>query len=149
MGNNYDEDEALYEFSIPDNILDSKRIAGFRKRNWIEGIISVIIVGYIINLVPFVTRVKIIFLVCLCLSVLLLNLIGIKDQSIFEAIFNIRHAMKLKGNYHLRRPGSERRTNNAGRMGESLGGAGNGSSAADKVFELAKGKFEQIKAHIK
>ena len=57
--------EKLIEYAIPDNILDSKRIFGFRRRNWIEGLICAGMVGFIICLIPFVPRVKIIFLVCL------------------------------------------------------------------------------------
>ena len=59
-------DERLYEWSIPDNVLESKRILGFRPRNWIEGLICAGIIGFIVVNIPFVLRVKLIFLVCLC-----------------------------------------------------------------------------------
>ena len=64
------DDEELIDYRIPDNILESKRIWGFRKRNWIEGIICACIVGYIIYKISFVIRVKIILIVILCASIL-------------------------------------------------------------------------------
>ena len=93
---------SLYEYIIPDNILSSKRILGFRRRNWIEGLIMAFAVGALIYFIPFVTRVKIIFIVCICLPILIINLIGIRDQSFTEAILNIKQA-KRNGPIHWRR----------------------------------------------
>lgn len=137
-------EEKLIEYAIPDNILDSKRIFGFRRRNWIEGLICAGIVGFIILQIPFVIRVKLIFLVCLCGPILLLNLMGIRDQSVFEAISNIKTAKANKGNYHLRRPDNEERYKSRG-MEQSLNGIGNGDSAADKVADFAKKKYAEFK----
>ena len=138
------DEEKLYEYVIPDNILESKRIAGFRLRNWIEGILCVGIIGFIIVQIPFVLRVKCIFLVCVCGPILLLNLVGIRDQSIFEAIMNIHTARANKGEYHLRRPGNEERYK-SGRVAQSINGIGNGDSAADKVAEIVKAKYNEFK----
>jgi len=137
-------EERLYEYGIPDNVLDSKRILGFRPRNWVEGIICAGIVGFIVVNIPFVLRVKLIFVVCLCAPVLLLNLIGIKDQSIFEAIMNFKQASENKGEYHLRRPDHEERYK-SGRVAQSINGIGNGDSAADKVAEFIKTKYYEFK----
>ena len=137
-------DEKLVEYVIPDNILESKRIFGFRRRNWIEGIICAGIVGFIIVQIPFVIRVKLIFLVCLCGPILLLNLVGIRDQSIFEVVSNIKLARTNKGNYHLRRPDNEERYKSRG-VEQSLNGIGNGDSAADKVADFAKKKYAEFK----
>ena len=137
-------DERLYEWSIPDNVLESKRILGFRPRNWIEGLICAGIIGFIVVNIPFVLRVKLIFLVCLCAPVLLFNLIGIKDQSVFEAIMNLRQANANKGEYHLRRPDHEERYK-SGRVAQSINGIGNGDSAADKVAEIIKTKYAEFK----
>lgn len=136
--------EKLVEYVIPDNILESKRIFGFRRRNWIEGIICAGIIGFIIVQIPFVLRVKIIFLVCMCGPVLLLNLVGIRDQSIFEAMSNIRLAKSNKGEYHLRRPNEKEHYKQRG-MEQSVNGIGNGDSAADKVADYAKRKYAQFK----
>ena len=137
-------EERLYEYTIPDNVLDSKRILGFRPRNWVEGLICAGIVGFIVVNIPFVLRVKLIFLVCLCGPILLLNLIGIKDQSVFEAIMNLRQANANKGEYHLRRPDHEERYK-SGRVAQSINGIGNGDSAADKVAEIVKAKYNEFK----
>ena len=137
-------EERLYEYTIPDNVLDSKRVLGFRPRNWVEGRICAGIVGFIVVNIPFVLRVKLIFLVCLCGPILLLNLIGIKDQSVFEAIMNLRQANANKGEYHLRRPDHEERYK-SGRMAQSINGVGNGVSAADKIADFAKQKYEEFK----
>lgn len=140
-----DEKETLYQYDIPDNILESKRIFGFRRRNWVEGLISVLIVGFIICLIPFVTRVKIIFIVAICGPLLLLNLIGIKDQSLFEVAQNLKAAIDNSGNYHLRRPDNEEKYKSR-RMEQSVNGVNSGDSAADKVAEFSKRKFEEIKS---
>ncbi|ADL36373.1 hypothetical protein bpr_IV008 (plasmid) [Butyrivibrio proteoclasticus B316] len=137
-------EDKLYEFQIPDNVLDSKRVFGFRPRNWIEGIICAGIVGFIIAAIPFVLRVKLIFMVCLCGPILLLNLVGIKDQSVFEAIMIFRQALANKGEYHLRSANHEERYK-SGRMAQSVNGIGNGDSAADKVAEFVKAKYEEFK----
>lgn len=137
-------EEKLVEYAIPDNILESKRIFGFRRRNWIEGLVCAGIVGFIVIQIPFVLRVKIIFLICLCGPILLLNLIGIRDQSIFEVISNIKISRANRGEYHLRRPNCEERYKSRG-MAQSVSGVGNGDSAADKVADFAKKKFAEFK----
>ncbi len=137
-------EEKLYEWIIPDNILESKRVFGFRVRNWIEGLICAGIIGFIITTIPFVIRVKLIFLVCLCGPVLLLNLIGIKDQSIFEVIMNFHQARANRGEYHLRSAKDEERYK-SGRVAQSINGIGNGDSAADKVAEIFREKYSEFK----
>ena len=141
-----ENEEKLVEYVIPDNVLESKRIFGFRRRNWIEGIICAGIVGFFIALIPFVIRVKLIFIVCLCGPVLLLNLVGIRDQSVFEVMLNIKTAKANKGEYHLRRKNEEERYNSRG-VAQSINGVGNGDSAADKVADFAKKKYSEFKEH--
>ncbi len=137
-------EEKLYEWAIPDNVLESKRIFGFRVRNWIEGIICAGIIGFIVISIPFVIRVKLIFIVCLCGPVLLLNLIGIKDQSILEAIINFYQAGANRGEYHLRSAKDEERYK-SGRVAQSINGIGNGDSAADKAVEFFREKYKEFK----
>ncbi|MCR4902199.1 MAG: hypothetical protein K6A23_05015 [Butyrivibrio sp.] len=137
-------EEKLYEYAIPDNVLESKRIMGFRMRNWVEGFICAGIVAFIVMNIPFVIRVKLIFLVCLCGPVLLLNLVGIRDQSLFEVVMNIKRARDNKGEYHLRRPDNEERYK-SGRVAQSVNGIGNGDSAADKIADFVKGKYQEFK----
>ena len=141
---NEPEQERLYEFTIPENIMESKRVFGYRTRNWIEGLICVGIAGFIILQIPFVLRVKIIFLICICAPILLINLIGIRDQSIFEMISNFHVAKGNKGEYHLRKPNDEEHCKSR-KMSQSYNGIGNGESAADKLGDLIKGKIAEFK----
>lgn len=139
------KDEAnLTAYVIPDNILDSKRIFGFRRKNWIEGLFCAGIIGFIIWMIPFVLRVKLIFIVCICGPILFLNLVGIKDQSLFEAATNFRQALKNSGNYHLRRPNEDERYKSKNTE-QSLNGTGYGESAADKIANFVKAKYKQFK----
>jgi len=89
-------------YYIPSNIFSAQRFLGFKRRNWIEGGISTVIVCGIIFYIPFVLRVKIIFMVVLGGATLLLNLVGYKNQSISEIIINFIHYMLLPGSIHLK-----------------------------------------------
>ena len=137
------DDEELIEYRIPDNILESKRIWGFRKRNWIEGIICACIVGYIIYKISFVIRVKIILIVILFASILLINLVGIKDQSLIEGIMNFIKACKLSKKYHMRKP-NEERSEKSGMAQSNTNNIG-GVSIADRVADFIKAKFKEYK----
>lgn len=138
------EEEQLRQSRMPDNVIESKRYFGFRRRNWIEGIICVFIAGFIIASIPFVTRVKIIFMICICGPLLLLNLIGLKDQSISEIFLNLKNSISLKGRYHLRHPAREERYKSHV-VEQSVNGIGHGDSAADKTGDFLKEKYAQLR----
>ena len=102
MSNKDNEEDPIF-YPIPQNVLgSSKRFLNFPQRNWIEGIISSAIVAWIICQVPFVNRVKIIVVACVCVAVLIINLIGIKNMSLSEVIVNFYQFKKEQRNYHLR-----------------------------------------------
>ena len=88
--------------TYPDNVLNSKRILGFRKRNIVEGIIFALIVGFIIYLIPFVPRVKIIFWAILCGAAFFGGLLGIANQTVTEYIYNFIKLKKNGRKYHFR-----------------------------------------------
>lgn len=138
------EEEELIAYEIPDNIIDSKRILTFRKRNWIEGIICVVIIGFIVWSIPFVLRVKIIFTVCIGGAVLWLSLHGIKDQSLTEGIMNFKRAKKQCGNYSFSKP-DENKGVYSGNEGFSFE-VGNGVSIADKIADFIKNKIKQYRS---
>ena len=142
------EEETLIAYAIPDNILESKRILGFRKRNWIEGLICAAIFAAIIILIPFVFRVKIIFLIGICIPVILVNLIGIKDQSIFEALGNYIQAKKYKGNYHFRycTKISSQNKNLVFNTNDDIEDIN--ASNIDKILKRGKGSLTNVKGEI-
>lgn len=145
MSQQNEEKEEVYEYQIPDNIMESKRIFGFRRRNWIEGIVCAAIVGLIILQIPFVLRVKIIFLICVCVPILGLNLMGIKDQSLFEAIINLKQSKTNSGEYHLRRCDHEEKFKSKG-VEQSVNGSSERTSTAEQVTKFIKDKTERFKA---
>ncbi len=140
-----DDYNNLYEFRIPDNILQAKRYFGFPRRNIIEAGISALIFGGIIYLIPFVTRVKIIFLVTICGSSIILNLIGVRDQSLSELFINFVNSQKNRGKYHLRSIDNEpEKQRDTGTEAANISTV-YGESAADKTLGQAKKIFKQIK----
>ncbi len=95
-------EEKLDEIIIPQNITSQRRILGVKLRNWIEGGIAAGIVALLIRLIPFETKVGIIFTVFIAGSVLILNLLGIKGMSISETVINLVISSRTKHKYHLR-----------------------------------------------
>ncbi len=87
---------------IPDNIMSNKRILGFHKRNIVEGIIAFFIVLAIINQIPFVNKIKLIFIVVVGGSVFFLCCIGFKDKSPSELIMELVTYLKSPRVYHFR-----------------------------------------------
>lgn len=99
-----DKDEVEPKYCpVPQNVIgSSKRILKFPQRNWIEGIISVAVVIWIIWQIPFVLRVKIIVAACTGIAVLLLNLIGVRNMSISETCINLYKYISESQPMHLR-----------------------------------------------
>ncbi len=71
---------------IPKNVLQSTKIFGLKKRNLIEGIIWAVALCLLINLIPFVLKVKIILFVTVTLVSLLLNGMGIHENAISATV---------------------------------------------------------------
>ena len=94
--------DELLSTTIPDNIINSKRYFGFRARNIIEGIILSLVVILIIIRIPFVTRIKIIFIVILGMTTFILSCVGIKDKSVSELLIDLINYTKLSKNYSYR-----------------------------------------------
>ncbi len=95
-------EEKIDEIIIPQNITSQRRILGVKQRNWIEGGIAAVVVALLIRLIPFETKVGIIFTVFIAGSVLILNLLGIKGMSISETVINMVIGSHTKHKYHLR-----------------------------------------------
>lgn len=137
MDNNHD-----IEIFIPDNVLESKRILGFRRKNVFEGLIATVIAILIISAIPFVTRIKIIFIILVGGSILLLSSVGIKDMSLSELFIAFINNIKLQKQYHLRpidkagKPEKFKIDVNAKYMNKS---------AAEKTFDFVKEKVNEIR----
>lgn len=74
---------------IPDNILQGKRIANLiRPRNMTEGIVCCLLLIYVMFQIPFAPTFRTIVIIVLSVAILILNCIGIKNQSFSEALIN-------------------------------------------------------------
>ena len=87
---------------IPKNVIQSQRLLGFGKRNWLDAVIMTLLLIFLIGLIPFVTKVRIIVTASIAAAVILLCLLGIKGMSISECIVNIFISRPTKHQYHLR-----------------------------------------------
>ena len=88
---------------IPDNVLRGKRILGLKKRNFYEGIITALIASFIIFQIPFVPKVRWIFIVCLGITIFLVNAIGIRSLTVTELIVNYLQLRPYLKQFHYRR----------------------------------------------
>ena len=96
------DDDKLIQSIIPKNVIAGKRHMGIRGRNIAEGIVLAVIVYFIISQIPFVARIKAIFIAILCISAIIVGCIGIKDRSITEFIMDYSDYKKTQKIYHLR-----------------------------------------------
>jgi hypothetical protein len=64
------EESSLKTYYIPENVLKSRLLMGFPKRNWIEGLLEAVVAALLVNMIPFVIKVKIIVLIVLCGTIL-------------------------------------------------------------------------------
>ena len=94
-----DKTEQEYTYRIPANFSQSNRIFGLRKRNIVEAIAAVILMGNAISLIPFVMKVKLIVMAVACAATAAIFLNGIHNRSITEWLFDAakyrRDAKKL------------------------------------------------------
>lgn len=94
------EEQITYEYV--QNFSTANRIFGIRKRNFWEGIIAAVIVGWLVHFIPFVMRVQIIVTGGLCISIFLLFAFGWSGRSITEFLILYIKFKLFKKKYHLR-----------------------------------------------
>lgn len=100
---------------IPDNILQGKRIANLiRPRNLAEGVAWCLFLIYVMFKIPFAPMFRGIVIIVLGVAILILNCIGIKNQSFSEAVINFVRIRK-----HLKEI-SYRRVNNVSKEKEPV-----------------------------
>ncbi len=127
----------LEVYTIPANVLRSRNLFGFPKRNWIEGGVEALLAGYLLNLIPFVAKVKVISILVICLSILTVNLMGIKNRSITQIVIAFFKHRRIKAVYHL---GS---VSNYDKHKGIQAGSPEGESAAEKVIRIVKSKASE------
>lgn len=72
----------------PNNVLQINRIAGFKKRNLVEGLVWAVIAGLIISAIPFVTKVKWIIIICVGIALIIANGFGINGYPVSATVLN-------------------------------------------------------------
>ena len=92
----------LEEIYIPDNVLQSKRYFGFRRRNIIEGCILTALIVYGITLIPYVMKIKIIICIVVGAATFIACCGGIKGFSPSELVMLAIKDSKVSKEYHLR-----------------------------------------------
>lgn len=95
--------ETLQPRYIPKNVLQGKRIMGFKYRNIVEGAIDALIVILLLLQIPFVLKVKLIVVICIGIFVFFGNCFGIKDQAISEFLLNFLRYRNFVRTFHYRR----------------------------------------------
>lgn len=88
---------------IPDNVFSNKRILGFRKRNFFEGVALAFINFLLISQIPFVPKVRWIFTICVGIFCIALCGIGINGMSLTQAIMRYYKYRKVTKQYSYRR----------------------------------------------
>ena len=124
---------------VPDNVIQDGMFLNIRLRKWIEGAVSALTVAVIISSIPFVLRVKIIFLISFCTAAVIVNLIGIKSLSIGETIENFIRLKKNGKKYHLRSIDHAKEKFNS----TNISTAAN-ESAASKIIRITKEKYKKF-----
>lgn len=103
---NYKGGEPMKEhipvYLITDNVLSVRRIFNLPILNLVEGGILSIGIWKLINIIPFVPKVKIIVTICVCIAVLVACIVGYHGQSITEFIVNFIKEQAYSKNYHMR-----------------------------------------------
>lgn len=126
---------------IPHNYLQGKRILGFRKRNFFEGLAWAFVALLIIGSIPFVTKVRWILTICIGIFLVIMNGIGIRGQSYSQALINMFHYRKYL------KPFTYRRLNYANKEPEPLFETVNSKQKVRTIRENSK--LEQAKKLIR
>lgn len=130
------DESSLKTYYIPENVLKSKLLMGFPKRNWVEGLLEAAVAALLVNMIPFVIKVKIIVLIVLCGTIIAGNLIGVKNRSIIQVIVAFFKYQKNRKEYHLGSVTNYERKKRAVQTQSDQN-----LSAAEKAYHYVKGKF--------
>ncbi len=132
----------MKERYIPENVLQGKRILGFRLPNLIEGLVWALIAFIIIAQVPFVPKVRWIITGCVGLFLILVNGLGIKGQRFSQAFINWLQYRPYMIKIHYRR------LNYAPDEHKQLFETSNGKTRVVTIHEQSTlGKIQRIYKH--
>ena len=131
------EELSQYAKTIPPNLFSSGTIFGIPIRRYIEGLIFVLIIGFMCYISPFVFRIKVILISVLCTAVFTFSLLGIKNRSITEFFYDITLFNRSKKKYHLASAKENRRANTTiAKFGTE--------SKAEELSHIAQQKFKEF-----
>ena len=89
---------------IPQNIIQGRRLFGFRIRNLAEGVIAALLFAWLVSKVPFVPKVRWIVTICVGLFLVIVMGIGIKGLAPTQVIIKFFSYKKFIKTYSYRRP---------------------------------------------
>lgn len=92
---------------IPKNALQSGKIATFKKRNIIEGVIWALVFALLVNFIPFVLKVKLIIIISVGLVLIVINAFGIRGNAISSTIYSYLQYRYYLNKFHYRRLNDE------------------------------------------
>ena len=89
---------------IPQNIIQGRRLLGFRIRNLAEGVLAALLFAWIVAQIPFVPKVRWIITICVGLFLIVVMGIGIKGLAPSQVFIKFLTYRKYIKTYSYRRP---------------------------------------------
>jgi len=112
---------------IPQNIIQGRRILGFRIRNLVEGAFTALLFAILISGIPFVPKVRWIITICVGLFLIIVMGIGIKGLAPSQVIIKYLSYKKYIKTY------SYRRANHANKKASELISDENGKAIVNTI----------------
>lgn len=136
-----DNDLLENERFIPQNTLTKGKIMMIDWNRWVEDAVFCGATAYIVVHTNFVTQIKVIIIIVLCIAETFLFLRGIKNRSVLQVIFEIILSRYERRHYRL---GSvtDARKNNAAIQNNHFGG----ESAFDRIIARIRYGFKEFDA---
>lgn len=126
------------ETPLTKNVIRQGEIFGFKQRNIIEAIISILFLLIVLFVIPFTTIVRVVVFIIWGTGLVILNLHGIKNRSVSEILIDEIRFQARKRRMHLRGPEYERQSGLAATNNES------NKSDAEIILEFFKKKIEEF-----
>lgn len=101
------KDEKLESYFIPANYNKSTKFFGLKKRNIIEALAMGIALFNLLDMIPFILKVKLIVMIIVIGPVVILFAAGVKGESITQFIFSYLMFRKKKRILYYKKPGTE------------------------------------------
>lgn len=130
------QEEYLQGRPIYKNVLTKGKLFTIDITRWVEAVIVSGSVGYGIYQIPFVTRVKWIVIIVVCVSLAVLFLHGIRNRSVFQLLLDVIKDSRYTAKYSLGSVNNERKGKQATYY--KFGG----ESYLDRLIATIKHKFK-------